>query len=118
MTVLPKPLRWRGSSQADFSSFPREVQRELGYALYLAQMGERHVSMAKTLKGFGGGAVIEIKESDRAGTYRAIYTVRFAEAIYVLHAFQKKSKHGIRTPDAEMATIERRLKELLAEKAQ
>lgn len=90
----------------------------MGYALYLAQMGERHASMAKTLKGFGGGTVIEIREIDHAGTYRAVYTVRFAEAIYVLHAFQKKSRHGIHTPGVEIATVERRLKELVAEKTQ
>jgi phage-related protein len=116
MSELPKPLRWRGTSRADFEAFPRQVQREMGYALYLAQMGERHATMAKTLTGFAGGAMIEIRESDRAGTYRAVYTVRFADAIYVLHAFQKKSKQGIRTPAADVASIERRLKELIAEK--
>jgi phage-related protein len=72
--------------------------------------------MAKTLKGFHGGSVIEVKESDAAGTYRAIYTVRFADAVYVLHAFQKKSKHGIATPKQELALIEKRLKDLIAEK--
>jgi phage-related protein len=70
----------------------------MGYALFLAQMGERHPTMAKTLKGFGGGVVIKVKESHEGNAYRAVYTVRYADAVYVLHAFQKKSKTGITTP--------------------
>ncbi len=113
---LPRRILWRGASKTDFETFPREVQKEMGYALYLAQIGERHAVMAKALKGFGGGSVIEVRESDSAGTYRAVYTVRYADAVYVLHAFQKKSKHGIATPKAELAVIEKRLKDLIAEK--
>ncbi len=114
--ILPRRIAWRGTSKTDFEAFPREVQREMGYALYLAQMGERHAVMAKTLKGFGGGSVVEVKESDAQGTYRAVYTVRFEDAVYVLHAFQKKSKHGTATPKTEIALIEKRLKDLFAEK--
>ncbi len=88
----------------------------MGYALFLAQMGERHSTMAKTLGGFGGAAVIEVKESYDGNAYRAVYTVRYAEAIYVLHAFQKKSKKGIATPKTEMDLIEKRLKDLIKEK--
>jgi phage-related protein len=84
----------------------------MSYALFLAQMGERHPTMAKVLKGFGGGTVIEIRESREGSAYRAIYTVRYEDAVYVLHAFQKKSKRGIATPKADAAMIERRLKEL------
>jgi len=112
----PKPLIWRGSSKGDFAAFPASVQREMGYALFLAQMGERHATMARTLKGFGGGKVVEVKESDEGNAFRAVYTVRYAEAVYVLHAFQKKSKTGIRTPKPELNLIEMRLRELIDER--
>jgi phage-related protein len=95
--------------------FPAAAQREMGYALLLAQMGERHPTMAKTLKGFGGGAVIEVKETYDGNSYRAVYTVRYAGAVFVLHAFQKKSKTGAATPKADMEPIRRRLKDLIAE---
>jgi phage-related protein len=72
--------------------------------------------MAKTLGGFGGAAVLEIRESYEGNAYRAIYTVRYADAVYVLHAFQKKSKKGIATPKAELDLVERRLKDLIKEK--
>lgn len=112
----PRPLLWRGTSKTDFMAFPADVQREMGYALYLAQMGERHVTMTKTLRGFGGASVIELKERQAGNAYRAVYTVRYAESIYVLHAFQKKSNQGIATPKAEMDLVEQRLKELVTEK--
>jgi len=105
----PKPLIWRGSSKRDFMAFPRAAQQHMGYALFLAQMGERHSSMAKTLKGFGGGAVIEIRESHEGSAYRAVYTARYAGAVYVLHAFQKKSKSGSSTPKKELELIRQRL---------
>jgi phage-related protein len=114
----PRPLIWRGASKADFMAFPRTVQREMGYALFLAQMGERHSTMTKTLSGFGGAAVIEVRESYDGDAYRAVYTVRYADAVYVLHAFQKKSKKGIATPKVETDLIERRLKVLIKEKEQ
>jgi phage-related protein len=112
----PRPLIWRGSSKIDFAAFPQSVQREMGYALFLAQMGERHATMAKTLKGFGGGTVIEVKESHAGNAYRAVYTVRYAEAVYVLHAFQKKSKTGIKTPKPDLKLIEKRLRDLIDER--
>jgi phage-related protein len=112
----PKPLIWRGTSKIDFMGFPRTAQREMGYALFLAQMGERHSSMAKTLSGFGGANVLEIKETYEGDAYRAVYTVRYAEAVYVLHAFQKKSKKGKATPKRDVDLITKRLKDLVAEK--
>ena len=92
----PRPLVWRGASKTDFLAFPPTVQREMGYALFLAQMGEHHSTMAKTLGGFGGATVIEVRESHDGNAYRAVYTVRYADAVYVLHAFQKKIKEGYR----------------------
>jgi phage-related protein len=97
-------------------AFPPTVQREMGYALFLAQMGERHSTMTKTLGGFGGATVVEVKESHDGNAYRAVYTVRYADAVYVLHAFQKKSKKGIATPKAELDLIEKRLRDLIMEK--
>ncbi len=112
----PRPLIWRGASKTDFMAFPRTVQREMGYALFLAQMGDRHPTMARTLGGFGGGTVIEVRESHDGNAYRAVYTLRYADATYVLHAFQKKSKKGIATPKTEMDLVEKRLKDLIKEK--
>jgi phage-related protein len=80
-----------------------------GYALFLAQTGKRHPD-AKPLKGFGGASVLEVVEDYRSDTYRAVYTVKFPEAVYVLHVFQKKSKHGIATPKQELELIKDRLK--------
>jgi phage-related protein len=112
----PRPLIWRGTSKTAFETFPPSVQREMGYALFLAQMGERHVTMAKTLKDFGGGTVVEVKESHEGNAYRAVYTVRYADAVYVLHAFQKKSKMGIKTPKPDLNLIEKRLQDLIGER--
>jgi phage-related protein len=112
----PRPLIWRGASKTDFAAFPPSVQREMGYALFLAQMGERHATMAKTLKGFGGGTVVEVKESYEGNAYRAVYTVRYADAVYVLHAFQKKSKTGTKTPKPDLNLIEKRLQDLISER--
>src|SRR6202011_3692899 len=112
----PRPLIWRGASKTDFMAFPPTAQREMGYALFLAQMGERHPTMAKTLAGFGGGTVIEVKESHDGNAYRAVYTVRYADAVYVLHAFQKKSKKSIATPKTEIDLIQKRLKDLIKDK--
>src|ERR1700692_635586 len=115
-TDEPRPLIWRGASKTDFTAFPPTAQREMGYALFLAQMGERHTTMAKALGGFGGANVIEVRESYDGNAYRAVYTVRYADAVYVLHAFQKKSKKGIATPKAEVDLIEKRLRDLIKEK--
>jgi len=101
---------WLGSSRRDLRAFPREVKREMGVALYAAQQGEVDPA-AKPLKGFGGAAVLEIVARDEGGTWRTVYTVRYAEAIFVLHAFQKKSKHGIATPKPDLHLIKRRLAE-------
>lgn len=81
----------------------------MGYALRLAQQGDKHPD-AKPLKGFGGGSVLEIVEDNDGDTYRAIYTVRFADAVYLLHAFQKKSKRGAKTPAEDIELVKRRLK--------
>jgi len=104
-----KPVEWIGSSYKDFIALPETVQNAMGHALYLAQIGRAHAS-AKPLKGFGGAGVVELVEDDSHGTYRAVYTVKFESAIYVLHAFQKKSKKGIKTPRDEIELVRRRLK--------
>jgi phage-related protein len=80
----------------------------MGFALWQAQQGGKHRD-AKVLKGFGGAGVLEVVEDHDGDTYRAVYTVKFAGAVYVLHAFRKKSKKGIKTPPAEMEVIKRRL---------
>jgi phage-related protein len=85
----------------------------MGYSLFLAQMGQFHHRKAKPLKGFRGGSVVEIREDFDGDTYRAVYTVRYAAAVYVLHAFQKKSKSGIKTPAGDIALIEKRLRDLI-----
>lgn len=104
-----KPLEWIGSSHKDLVALPVDVRRFFGYALSLAQAGDQH-DAAKVLKGFGGAGVLEIIEDDTGGTYRAVYTVKFDVAVFVLHCFQKKSKRGIATPRADMNIIRARLK--------
>ena len=103
-------LVWVGSSRRDLRGFPRKVRRDIGQALYAAQEGENDPS-ATPMSGFGGASVIEIIATDIGGTWRCVDTVRYAEAVYVLHAFQKKSKRGISTPKREMELIRRRLAE-------
>ena len=105
-----KRLLWIASSLEDLKEFPGEIQDEMGHALYLAQMGDRH-NHAKTLHGLGSSKIIEIRENDRSGTYRVMYTVEIESFVFVLHAFQKKSKSGIATPKQEMDLIKRRLKD-------
>lgn len=109
MTLSLKPVEWVGSSLEDLKEFPEEVQQVVGYALYLAQCGEKH-SSAKPLKGFKGAGVLEVVEDFDRDTYRAVYTVKLAGVIYVLHAFQKKSKQGIATPKQDIELIDTRLK--------
>src|SRR6516164_9316408 len=104
-----KPVFWNGSSREDLRQFPEEVCQAMGFALWQAQLG-RKPRDAKVLKGFGGAGVLEVVEDHDGDTYRAVYTVRFAGAVYVLHAFQKKAKKGIKTPVAEMDVIHQRLK--------
>lgn len=104
-----KPIHWMGSSKDDLSGFPVEVKADMGHALFLAQQGEKSPA-AKPLKGFAGAGVLEVVDDFDGNTYRAVYTVRFASRVYVLHAFQKKSKSGARTPKAEIDRIILRLK--------
>ena len=104
-----KPLEWIGSSYKDLIALPEIVQQRFGFALSLAQDGDRDDS-AKVLKGFGGAGVLELVEENLGNAYRAVYTVKFAEAVFVLHCFQKKSKRGIATPKEEMDIVHARLK--------
>ena len=106
-----KPLIWVGPSRKDFCEFPDPVQDRMGYALYVAQRGGKHRD-AKALSGFGGAGVLEVVSDLRGDAFRAVYTVRFADAVFVLHAFQKKSTQGIKTPRHEIELIEDRLKKL------
>ena len=107
---MPKQLKWVGSSYEDLNEFPKEVRKATGYALHLAQIGEKSPS-AEVLKGIGNAKVLEIKENAPSGTYRTVYCVEFKEYIYVLHAFQKKSKSGIATDKKDLDLIDQRLKE-------
>ena len=109
LVVPPKPVEWVGSSLRDLRDFPDEVKQAIGFAIYQAQTGGKHVA-AKPLKGFRGAGVLEVVEDYDGDTYRTVYTVRFSRAIYVLHAFQKKSRKGAKTPKHEMDLVEQRLK--------
>jgi phage-related protein len=112
MSALPKPVRpllWIGASRRDYGAFPPKVQEECGFALFLAQTGQ-HPPSAKPLKGIGGG-IVELVESFDGDAYRTIYTVRFRRAVYVLHAFKKKSKQGIKTPQSDVDLMRRRLRD-------
>lgn len=104
-----KDVYWMGGAREDLRQFPEEVRQVVGYALYLAQTGHKHQD-AKPLKGFGGAGVLEMMEDHEGDTYRAVYTVRFRNAVYVLHAFQKKSKKGVATPRPDLDVIKERLK--------
>ena len=104
-----RPLIWIGNSKKDLMRLPVLVRKFFGHALHFAQLGEQH-DAAKVLKGFGGSLVLELLEDDSAGTYRAVYTVKFEQAVFVLHCFQKKSKRGISTPTKDMDIIRARLK--------
>jgi len=110
MQQTPKPVIWIGSSRRDLKGFPKQVRFDIGQALYAAQLGETDPA-AKPLKGFGGAKVMEIIDRHNTNTYRAVYTAQFADVIYVLHAFQKKSKRGIATPQKDIELIRRRLAE-------
>ena len=102
-----RPVTWVGSSRHELASFPKPVRRDMGRALYAAQRGDTDPA-AKPLKGFGGARVMEIVDRHDTNTYRAVYTVQFADVIYVLHAFQKKSTRGTATPKHEIDLIRRR----------
>jgi phage-related protein len=107
---LLRPLIWVGPSRDDFRDFPGPVQDRMGYALYVAQRGGKHCD-SKPLGGFGGAGVLEVIEDFRGDAFRAAYTVRLAGAVYVLHAFQKKSKTGAETPRRDVELIRQRLRE-------
>ena len=104
-----KELYWIGSSLKDLRAFPAEVKEEFGYALFQVQQGKTPRA-AKPLKGYGGATVLELRTDFETDTYRAVYTVRFAGAVYVLHAFHKNSKQGIATPQSALELIKRRLR--------
>jgi phage-related protein len=104
-----KALAWVGSAKRDLLALPEEVIDAFGYALYVAQTGKKH-EKAKALHGFGSAGILEIVEDWRGNAYRAVYTVRFSAAVFVLHVFQKKAKHGIATPRQDLELIRERLK--------
>jgi len=106
---VKKPVVWLGNTLDELRQFPDDVRDEMGYALYLAQMGDKQPT-AKPLKGFSGAGVLEIVDNFDGDTYRTVYTVKLAGVVYVLHAFQKKSKKGISTPKQDIDLIKQRLK--------
>ncbi|WP_349369900.1 type II toxin-antitoxin system RelE/ParE family toxin [Salinarimonas sp.] len=114
--LQPRPLLWIASSRRDYLEFPGEVQDVFGFALHLAQEGLQPPE-AKLLRGLGSG-VVELVDEHDGDAYRAVYTVRFAECVYVLHAFKKKSKRGNATPQTDIELIRRRLRDAEADHAQ
>jgi phage-related protein len=104
-----KPLAWVGGAKRDLLALPEEVIDTFGYALHIAQTGRKH-EKAKPLHGFGSAGVLEVVEDWLGNTYRAVYTVRFSAAVFVLHVFQKKAKRGIATPKLDVELIRERLK--------
>lgn len=104
-----KKVSFIGSSREDLKEFPEDVRQDIGFALYLAQCGGKALNV-KPLKGFGGAGVLEVREDHDGDTYRAVYTVKFGDILYVLHCFQKKSKSGIKTSGQDIELIKRRLK--------
>lgn len=109
MNSALKPIEWIGSSLDNLKDLPEDVQQAVGYALYRAQCGEKHPNV-KPLKGFKGASILEVVQDFDGDTYRAVYTVKFEEVVYVLHVFQKKSKRGIETPKQDIELIETRLR--------
>lgn len=105
-----KELIWVSSSKKDLLKLPEDVIDFMGHGLYLAQVGEQHED-AKVLKGFGSADVIELIDTDSTGTYRAVYTIKMRDVVFVLHVFQKKSKSGIKTPQQDIDLIKNRIKQ-------
>ena len=105
-----KPVIWVGSRRKDLRAFPEPVQDHIGYAVYVAQRGGKHRD-TKTVSGFGGARVVEVVKDFRGDTFRAVYTLRYAGTVYVLHAFRKKSKTGRETPRRDVELIEKRVRE-------
>ena len=114
MDERQKPLFWIASAKKDLKAMPEDVKDVFGFALHLAQVGKKH-GQAKPLTGFGGAGVLEVIEDYKGDTYRAVYTVKLANSVYVLHCFQKKSKDGIRTPKPDVDLIRERLKAAAAQ---
>jgi phage-related protein len=114
--VALRPLVWMGDSRKNIREFPQEVQKAVGYALQLVQAGETPLS-AKPFKGVGSGVYEIVKRYD-TDTYRAVYAVKIGEKVYVLHAFEKKSKQGIKTPQADVDLIKQRYKDAVAREEQ
>ena len=112
VSVKLKPVVWLGDTLRELTSFPARVQDEVGYALFLAQRGDKHIA-AKPLRGLRRG-VREVVSGHRGDTFRAVYTVRLVDRVFVLHVFQKKSKQGSATPQADVNLIRRRLKQAIA----
>ncbi|SAK76252.1 hypothetical protein AWB77_03544 [Caballeronia fortuita] len=108
-----KPLYWVAFAKRDLKAMPTDIQDMFGFALHQAQTGRKH-DHAKPLKGFGSAGVLEVVESTQDGAFRAVYTVKFVDAVYVLHCFQKKSMHGVATPRQDIEIIRARLKAALA----
>ena len=106
-----RPVIWVGTSRKDLRAFPEPVQDHMGFALYVAQRGGKHRD-TKPLTGFGGAGVVEVVKDFRGDTFRAVYTLRYARAVYVLHAFQKKSKTGRATPRRDIEMVRQRLREV------
>lgn len=118
MNQLPrKQIKWMGSAKKDLDSMPEDVKDIFGFAIDVAQTGQKHTD-AKVLKGFGSAGVLEVVESDEGGTYRAVYTVKLVDWIYVLHCFKKKSTKGIETPKPDMDLIRSRLADAVADHAE
>jgi phage-related protein len=109
MVEARKELIWVGRSRKELGGFPLEVRRVMGFALHLARLGRKHEKV-KPLKGFGGAGVLEVVEDDDGSTFRAVYTVKFHDAVYVLDAFQKESVTRIKTPTVDINRIKARLK--------
>ena len=109
VTIVDKGLVWLGSSLEDLKDMPADVQRRTGFDLRTVQQGDRP-SSAKTLSGFSGASVLELKEDFDKDTYRAVYTIRYEEAVYVLHCFMKKSTIGSAMSRLDKEMIDRRLK--------
>ena len=105
-----KPVIWVGTSLGDLREFPAPVQDHVGYAVYIAQRGGKHQD-AKVLRGFGGAGVLEVIKDYRGDTFRAVYTLKYATTVFVLHAFQKKSKSGRETPRRDLELLQQRLRE-------
>ena len=111
---MSRPLKFNKQAKRDYDALPAEVKRDFGYALWQVQLGGMP-AIAKTLKGFGGADVMELRENDEAGTYRTVYTVRLADTVYVLHAFTKKAHAGIATDKQDIDLIKDRLRRAEAE---